>query len=370
MPRRAAYAMPLRPRDAADADQRDLASCLAVEASQNACRAFEKRCAGQAACLFRMGRADALARQRGVGCDDRVNRAARATAAMSASAASSRSGAILMKTGGRVASASRASMTLFEQRAKGFCSLQVAQLFRVRRRDVDGQEVCSMPGNAHDLREIGTAVGAVLVRADVQTDRNALWIGAGACGKARGDHLGAFVVEAETVDDRAVFAQAEQARFRIAGLRARVAAPTSIKPKPHASVPGRARAFLSETGGEADGIGQGPARRRGSQPRRGNRLARQGHEPARKGDQRHIMRPLGAEGDAARKARGVQSGSCQISGDVSVGAKGQGRGSCLCAARGKDAGKLPAARRLPSEIRQLRAVQRQQGAAGFAGEMA
>ena len=95
--------------------------------------------------------------------------------------------------------------------------LQVAQSRRVRRGNIDGEIARDIGegGDAFDI--IGNAVGTRLVRPDIDADDPA----AAAAREPPMHRAMAFAVEAEAVDHRLVVDEPEQARRRIARLRAR-----------------------------------------------------------------------------------------------------------------------------------------------------
>jgi len=108
-----------------------------------------------------------------------------------------------------------------QQGGQGSAPLQIAQAFGTGGGDVDSRKVSLGSAQGQHPREICRTVGAGLVHAKVQPDGQA----ARAQGKPGLDRLCPVVVEAEAVDHRMVFGQAEQARARIARLRARRGGP-------------------------------------------------------------------------------------------------------------------------------------------------
>ena len=119
---------------------------------------------------------------------------------ISASATSSRSGAILRSSGTRRACASRASTTRAEQPRDRFLLLKVAQPRRVGRGDVDRQVVGDVGEAPHARDVVRDPVLAVLVGADVDADD----AGVAPPRQPRVHRVVAVVVEAEPVDERAV----------------------------------------------------------------------------------------------------------------------------------------------------------------------
>ncbi len=121
-----------------------------------------------------------------------------------------------------------------QQGGQGGTPLQTAQAFGIGGGDDDSGKVSLGSAQGQHPREICRTADTVLVRTKVQPDGQA----AGSQGKPGPDRLCPVIVEAETVDHRAVFGQAEQTRARIAGLRARRGGPPC---------PATGRAFFAET---------------------------------------------------------------------------------------------------------------------------
>ncbi len=192
-----------------------------MEAPQHRRRGLQKRCAGQAARLASLGRAQALrAGDRGVADDDPVQ-------PMGDHGLDNGLDLTILKVGrdlqedrivaGRAGLQHRPGLgqtaQQFLQRRPG---LQGAQARRVGRGDVGGEIVRQPPqaGQAGDI--VLDAVGRVLVGPDIGPD---IAMAAGAPRQAFGEDLKPLVVEAHAVDHRLVLRQAKQARARIAVLR-------------------------------------------------------------------------------------------------------------------------------------------------------
>ena len=108
-----------------------------------------------------------------------------------------------------------------QQGREGGSPLQVAQALGIGGGHVDGGKIHLRPAERQHLRKIRGTVSAVLVCAQVQAHGQA----ARALRQPGTDRLGPVIVEAKAVDGGAVFGQAEQARARVAGLRARGGCP-------------------------------------------------------------------------------------------------------------------------------------------------
>jgi hypothetical protein len=177
------------------------------------------------------------------------------------------------------------------------------------------------------LREIGGAVGARLVGAEVEPDDPA----GRPRGEPAGDRLHAVVVEAEAVDRGAIGAQAEQARAGIAGLRARGRGADLDEAEARAQERCHRLGVLVEARGEAERVRQvEPARCCASRgevigPRRGPSPARspapQGHGPSRD------------RACASAAERGDRRGSRQVVGgqDRPIGPSASGRAQAMSA---------------------------------------
>ena len=139
--------------------------------------------------------------------------------------------------------------------------------------------------------EIGGAVGAVLVGAEVEADGDGT---APAGGEAGGDGVHPVIVEAEAVDGGAVFRQAEKARFRVARLRAGGGGADLDEAEACAGEGGQGGGVLVIACGEAHGVRQRQARERGFQPGRGDG-AGQGREARLQRPEREAMGHLGIE---------------------------------------------------------------------------
>ncbi len=214
----------------------------------------------------------------------------RAIPTTSSRSPSVRSGAILSSSGVRaprlgrpLARIDHAGEQVVERRGL----LQVAQSGRVRRRDIDGEEV-DMGGERRDAGHVvGGTIDRILVGADVDADDAA----AAARREARRDGRDAVAVEAEPVDHRLVGIEAKQPRPRIARLRLRrhAAGFDEAEPEPEQRV--HHFGILVEAGREPDRIGEPQAesrngelcvvRRRARQRRALECMQRQARAPAR-----------------------------------------------------------------------------------------
>ena len=110
----------------------------------------------------------------------------------------------------------------------------------------------------------------------------------------RRHRLHARVVEAHAVDHRAVLFQAEQARLRVAGLRARRDAADLDKAETEATGLAPDPGVLVEAGRQTDGICKAAAERRDGQARI-VRLGRGGHQIATQCPEREVMGAFGIE---------------------------------------------------------------------------
>jgi hypothetical protein len=174
------------------------------------------------------------------------------TAAISSSSSSVRSGAIFTKTGIGSGQVGPRRHHALQDRLQRRWALQIAKPLGVGRRDVDGGEIHMRPAEAQHAREIAHAVGAVLVRAEVQPHRDAARTGA----KTRRDGFGALVVEAEAVDRGAVLRQPEKPRAGVAGLGQGGRRPDLHKAEARAHQRIKRLGVLVVAGGETDGVGQ------------------------------------------------------------------------------------------------------------------
>ena len=237
-----------------------------------------------------MGRPEAPPRQRGVGRHDPVDPRLRGQSRDLVERARLQVGGDLEEHRRRSRQRGPRLHHAAEKRAQGGGALEVAQRLRVGRGDVDGDEVGMASGHGQHPREIGAAVCAVLVGAEVQPDRDA----ARPRGQPRADRVHAVIVEAEPVDDRPVLRKPEQARLRVAGLG-----------------PGGGGADLEEAearphqGGQRDGvlvvarrqshrIGQRHPGERDPQPLIRGRTGHR-HEPGPEKGERGAVRALGVQ---------------------------------------------------------------------------
>ena len=127
-----------------------------------------------------------------------------------------------------------------QQGGQGGTPLQTAQAFGIGGGDDDSGKVSLGSAQGQQPCEICRTSGTVLVRTKVQPDGQA----AGSQGKPGSDRLCPVVVEAETVDHRSVFGQAEQTRARIAGLQARRGCPPARPRARSSSLKPTTRGFL------------------------------------------------------------------------------------------------------------------------------
>ncbi len=167
-----------------------------------------------------------------------------------------RSGAILSSTGvgpARGRTRSRASITRASRSSSALGLLQVAQAGRVGRRHVDGEIARHRREGLDQPHIIAGAVGRIAVGADIDADDAAL---ARARGEPRQHRRRALVVEAEPVDHALVGLEPEQARARIAGLRARGHGADLHEAEAEPQHRVRNLRVLVEAGGQADRIGE------------------------------------------------------------------------------------------------------------------
>ena len=104
----------------------------------------------------------------------------------------------------------------------------------------------------------------------------------------------ALVVEPEAVDDRPVFRQAEQARFRVARLRARGDGAHLQKAKPQPGEAGEGIGILVKPGREAHPVGKRHAPEGDGSIRQA--LAAIGHKAVLEGGDGQIVRGFGGGG--------------------------------------------------------------------------
>ena len=133
------------------------------------------------------------------------------------------------------------------------CALQIAQAGRIRRGDIHRDVACDRRKDFDQSDIIGHAIGTVAIGADIDPDNPAL---VHALGEARQDRILAVIVEAEPVDHRLIGIEPENARARIALLRARRDGADLDKAEPKAKQRIRHLAVLVEAGRDADGIGK------------------------------------------------------------------------------------------------------------------
>ena len=143
-----------------------------------------------------------------------------------------------------------------EQVAQRRAVLQVAQPGGVGRRNIDGEIVGVRPGflQADAVIIQRCFVRRVLVFAEVDAKQRA---GFGGGGKAGGQGVDAEVVEAHAVDDGVKFGQAEQARARVARLRARGDGADFDEAKAGAVEGADGDAVFVQSGGKTEAVGEG-----------------------------------------------------------------------------------------------------------------
>ena len=241
---------------------------------------------------------EAVAGQRGVGGDDAGDAAVERRLGELGEGAVVEVGGDLQEHRHRPGEAGVGRHDAGEQRGEGGAALKLAQALGVRRGDVDGGEVDEGAGDAEHLGEVGGAVGAVLVGAEVEADDAAGRPG----GEAGGDGGGAVVVEAEAVDDGAV----PRTGGTGAGAGCRAAgAGWRRRPRRSRSRRGRARRRLGRScrgrrRGRAGSAGRG---RRGGWRAAGVVIGPgRGPRPARSAEDGEPVRGLGIEAAQERQA--------------------------------------------------------------------
>ena len=232
---------------------------------------------------------------------------------MAATRAGVRSGAILTTIGVYLpcvsASAACSFLSAVRSASSASSACRLAQSLGVRRRDVD-RHVRSARIDGAQAGEVvvdGARVRRVEILADVEAE-DALPRRARDVGE---EPLDAVVVESHPVDQRLRFGQAEEARPRIAGLRARRhrAALDEAEAEPGQSVD--VRGVLVEAGGEPHAIRKRESHRG---DRRGGHLRR---ERLREADPRRgvesrehqLVRGLGIEREQERAEQRIHSGA-------------------------------------------------------------
>ena len=213
-----------------------------------------------------MGAFQAVARERRVGRDHRVDAGGQRDLGHVGQFGVSQIGRDLEEDGDRARQPVTGRDHAGEQRRKRRLALKVAQLFGIGGGDIDGCEIDMRPGGGQHAGEIGGAVGGVLVGAKVQPHRHVM----AGLRQPGGDDLRALVVEAEAVDDAAILGQTEKARRGVAGLRARGGGADLDKAETRAGQRRDRLGVLVEPGGKADRVGQVQSRKPGPQPGRGD----------------------------------------------------------------------------------------------------
>ena len=152
------------------------------------------------------------------------------------------------------------------QRGKDFIErrlvLQLAQVGRVRRTDVDDKEIREVAQNAEG---VGVILGGLVQRRDLGfAEVDAHGMGGPAAGFFPfGEFLRhgfrAGIVEAHAVDDGLVGIARNMRGGGLPGCGCQVTPPSSLNPKPSAAQRGHGGSVLVHAGREADGIGEGEA---------------------------------------------------------------------------------------------------------------
>ena len=264
--------------------------------------------------------------------------------------------------GGRVG---RAAYVL-EQGLELLDGLEVAQARGVRRADVDHEVVGVRREQPRALPVVGEHRGLVVVRHDLglaDVDPEHRRVGAVCRRKAAesaqfarrttpsrrslpglprreppGDHLGAVVVEAHPVDDRAVLRQPEQPRLRVARLGlARDRADLDV-PEAERGQRVDADGVLVEARGEAEDVREGQAHR-----------GTGGNDGPTRREQRRVelRRPRSSTGSAARIARKAAWWACSGSVRVRTWSKSRRYGAVTNAPRRRRAACRPSSARRP-----------------------
>jgi hypothetical protein len=153
-----------------------------------------------------------------------------------------RSGAIFRKTGIGAGEGGAGLHHAGQEGGEGGAALQVAQFSVLGEETLTVAKSTCGPQVASTRAKSAARSGLSLFAPRFRPTGTA---GSLAGGEAGGDRLHPVVVEAEAVDGGAVLGQAEEAGFGVARLRAGVAAPTSMKPKPARERGAITVAFLS-----------------------------------------------------------------------------------------------------------------------------
>ena len=178
-----------------------------------------------------------------------------------------------------------------QQIVKAGGALQIAQTRRVGRGDIHGDVACDRRKRLDQAHIVRDAIGAVAVGADIHPDDAAL---VRAPHQPRQHTRLALVVEAEPVDHGLVGVETEEARTRIALLRARRDGANFDEAETEAEQRVRHFGVLVEAGRDADRIGEIQPEYAGREFRIVGARARQGREPQAR--QSQPMRVLRIEG--------------------------------------------------------------------------
>jgi len=208
-------------RNPADTDQRQLAVQELRQTREHPRGLFEQGRAGKPASLPGIGTFQTFARQRGVRRHDAIDPGAQRHLGHVFQFGHVQIGGDLQENRQRTGQCRTRVEHAAQKRRKRLLALQIAQLLGVGRGDIHRDELDMRTGALQHEGEIGRAVGAVLVRAKVEPDRDALR----PSGQPRCDRLHPFVVEAKAVDHCLIFGQAPEPRPRVALLRARRGGP-------------------------------------------------------------------------------------------------------------------------------------------------
>ena len=158
-------------------------------------------------------------------------------------------------------------LELASRLAERLFRLQVAQALGVRRGNVDGD----VGGARVDGAQAGEIVvgGARVRRVEVLADVEAQDAAPLRAGRVGEEPLDAVVVEAEPVDRALRLRQPEEARLRVAGLRARRDGAALDEAEPERGESVDVRGVLVESGGEPDPVGELEPHRRDRRRRAG-----------------------------------------------------------------------------------------------------
>ncbi len=196
-----------------------------------------------------------------------------------------RSGAIFSNKGGLTLEPVAGGPRAVDQFGQRPLALQSAQARRVGRGDIDDEIIGQRSEAGHTQFVIGGGVDRIFILAEIDADD--AW--ADAMPAVTGDEpaataVHAIIVEAHAVDDGAVLDQAEQARARIAGLRARGDAADLDKAETQSQGAAIAFRILVKARGQADRVGKIELPQK---------LAQGGRGRSRRGRRQHAQEPHG-----------------------------------------------------------------------------